>query len=89
MVKLEMIIFKTGYARVTKVLNVLVLLRTGVINLNLSRAMAVPLPPRTKSCSSSKISIRKLLRTGIMRDEFGHQSNYLTVSMKSKPAKRK
>ena len=89
MVKLEMIIFKTGYARVTKVLNVSGPVKTGIINPKPLKAMAVPLLLRTKSCSNSRTSTKQSLRTGIMRGEFGHQSNCLTVSMKFKLAKKR
>ena len=89
MVKLEMIIFKTGYARVTKVLNVSGPVKDWDNQAQAFKGNGSTLTTKNKILFELKISIRKSLKSGITRDESGRQWNYPIVLMSNKPAKRR
>ena len=84
MVKLEMIIFKTGYARVTKVLNV-----SGPVKDWDNQAQAFKGNGSTLTAKNKILFELKNQYQKVAEDESGRQSNYRTASMKFKPANRR
>lgn len=89
MVKFEMIIFKTGYARVTKVLNISGSTKEWDNQSQSFRGSSSTLISKNKILFDLKNQYQKLLRTGSMKVERGRLSNYHTALKRCEPAKRR
>ena len=79
MVKLEMIFFKTGYARVPKVLNVTGLLKDWDAK---SQSFRRKQPPKTNCCSICAPNTCTLPTHGKRKSATGPLSNFHIVSMR-------